>query len=125
MGNDSIRAVTLIKSIDKERLVLDTTLDSSMGSVEDFFCSIDKDLVNGIRQADPFQKRSKRLHSPNLGLDTECVSEGEEGLEITKCHSCIELAWDTLDIEDDHTSPTTIPVAFHDTAFGMGDSKRL
>lgn len=92
VSNDSIRAVTLIKSLDKERLVLSAILDSSLGSVEDIFCGIDKDLVDGIRQANPFQKRSKRLHSLNLRLDPEGVSEGEKGLEITKCHSCIELA---------------------------------
>lgn len=92
VSNDSIRAVTLIEGLDKERLVLSAILDSSLGSVEDIFCGIDKDLVNGIRQADPFQKRSKRLHSPNLRLDPESVSKGEKGLEITKCHSCIELA---------------------------------
>lgn len=92
VGNYSIRAVSLIKSLDKERLVLSAILDSSLGSVEDIFCGIDKDLVDGIRQADPFQKRSKRLHSPNLRLDPEGISEGEKGLEITKCHSCVELA---------------------------------
>lgn len=87
MGNDSIRAVALIKSLDKERLVLSAILDSGLGSIEDIFCGIDKDLVDGIRQADAFQKRSKRLHSPNLRLDPEGVSEGEKGLEITECHS--------------------------------------
>lgn len=49
VGNDSIRAVDLIKSFDEERLVLSAILDSSMGSVEDIFCGINKDLVDGIR----------------------------------------------------------------------------
>lgn len=88
MGNDSIRAVALVKSLDEERLVPGAILDSSMGAVEDVLRSIDKDLVDRIRQTDPFQKRSKSLHSPDLGFNTERVSEGEEGLEITKCHSC-------------------------------------
>lgn len=99
MSNDSIRAVTLVESLDKERLVLSAILNSSLGSVKDIFCGVDKDLVDRIRQADPFQKRSKRLHSPNLRLDPEGVSEGEKGLEITKCHSCIDLAWDILHIK--------------------------